>query len=221
MKITTLKLYSKHLEKQKMFYSEVLHLPILSSDPSHFSTRIGYSKLHFTKDEKATPYHFAINIPSFQENDALQWLSQRVDLLKDGEHVLMDFENWNAKAMYFYDEDKNIVEFIARRPLNEPFKVPFNSSALLGISEVGVVTDDISQTYAPLKHIGVEEFDGNYHRFLAAGNHQGLFIIINPNIKKWFPVNDDAFYSPFELEIVQSSKKYQLQYTKNTMFVKA
>jgi hypothetical protein len=54
------------------------------------------------------------------------------------------------------------------------------------------------------------------HRFCAAGDDHGLFIIINPTVKNWFPTGEKAYYSPFEVDIEVEEKRHRLQYTKNS-----
>ena len=117
MKIKELVLFTGNIDKQRDFYSGTLELKeIKSVSCDEVSYKIGDSVLKFIQKNQATPYHFAINIYSNKEQEALLWLKERVLILKDGEYEIQNFESWNAKAIYFYDEDKNIVEFIARKP---------------------------------------------------------------------------------------------------------
>ena len=115
MQIKKLKIFTTKILEQIRFYSEVLNLEVLSQTEDSISFKIGRSILEIEKAPKSTPYHFAINIPSNQENEALAWLINRVDILKYGNNEIQTFDAWNAKAIYFYDKDKNIVEFIARK----------------------------------------------------------------------------------------------------------
>ena len=143
----------------------------------HVTFQVGNSRLKFVQNEKFQPYHFAINIPCNQENEALKWLQERVEILKDGNNEIQDFDFWNAKAIYFYDIDKNIVELIARKNLLNQSTKMFTTNALLEISEIGVPVNNIESTYNNLKEIvGLKIFDGGFERFCAIGDENGLFI---------------------------------------------
>lgn len=60
-------------------------------------------------------------------------------------------------------------------------------------------------------------FDGNLERFCAIGDENGLFICINNKIKDWFPTNDTAFPSEFEVLIVEKEKKHRVVYKDETI----
>src|SRR5687768_1312330 len=116
MKINKLILLTSRLEEQTEFYKNVLGFKVVEQTPDHTSFKIGTSILSFYFRETATPYHFAFNIPANQINEALTWLKTKVEVLRDDENnEVQDFIEWNAKAIYFYDMDNNIVELIARK----------------------------------------------------------------------------------------------------------
>ena len=83
----------------------------------------------------------------------MNWLKQRVEILRDGNYEIQNFDSWNARAIYFYDEDKNIVEFIARKNLKNENQGEFDSDSLLEISEIGVSVNDINPIYNSLAKI--------------------------------------------------------------------
>jgi hypothetical protein len=154
--------------------------------------------LTFVFKANVTPYHFAFNIPANREVDALIWLKKRVQILPFGHEEIINFKSWNANAIYFYDKDRNIVEFISRKNLDIPNKKPFSSGSILNISEIGLATTRIEKIYQELNRMQrIEIFDGNFKRFCAAGNDEGMFILVNHKIKKWFPTNDEVFVSDF------------------------
>ena len=58
----------------------------------------------------------AVNLPGFE---AFAWANKKVELIPiTPTSNIADFKNWNAKAFYFYDNNQNIVEFIARFDLD-------------------------------------------------------------------------------------------------------
>lgn len=200
MIINQLRIYTSQLQEQSEFYQKVLGLTLTNKTEKSVDFEIGYSIFTLSQKESATPYHFAINIPSNKDEEALRWLKQRVSLLKDDGNELIDFSNWNANAMYFYDSDKNIVELIARRNLGIETNTPFDQNQFLGISEIGLPVQNIEDTYKDIRAIKeIAIYDGNFDRFCAVGDEQGLFIIVNQNKKQWFPCNDIAYTSDFEI----------------------
>ena len=202
MKIKQLILYTWHLDEQTSFYKDILGFPLLEKTHNHVSFQIGTSVLSFHHRETSSPYHFAFNIPSNQETEALAWLKKRVELLRNDENEeLMDFDFWNAKAMYFYDIDKNIVELIARKNTVAKSNTPFRAQSLLCISEIGLPVNNIERTLHHLNEIKtLPVYSGDTDHFCAAGDENGLFIIINKDKKKWYPVDDIAYSSYFRME---------------------
>ncbi|MGA9325035.1 MAG: VOC family protein, partial [Salegentibacter sp.] len=153
-----------------------------------------------------------------QEEEALRWLKERVSILKSNSDEIIDFSNWDAKSVYFYDEDKNVVEFISRGHLNKPESAIFSGKSIVGISEIGIPTENIQEKFDFLqRNCSLEIFDGSFERFCAIGDPQGLFITINKNMKDWFPTGDKAFSSDFEIEFTHKEKSCHLQFLNNEL----
>ncbi len=201
MKISELTLFTTKLEAQKQFYAQVLELPLLFSDEEKFTVKIGVSLLTFVKTITSNPAHFAVNISSNKIQEALSWIQNRIQiLLCEGENIA-DFSNWNAEALYFYDQDQNIVEFIARKDLEIINTYPFSSSDFLNISEIGIVSNNNKTIYDELQAIHpIPIYDGNLERFCALGNTEGLFILVNNTKKIWFPTQEEALIADFQLK---------------------
>jgi len=200
MKINELIIFTNNLDQQIDFYSTILELPVVNSTPESTSLKIGDSILTLQYRRNAVPYHFAFNIPSNLENKALYWLKERVDILSFDEKEIIDFSNWNAKAIYFYDLDKNIVEFIARKNLNINSDSKFSFKSVLSISEIGLVSNQIHKTFQKLNELAsIEVFSGDFNRFCAVGDDNGLFILVNNKLKKWFPTGDLIEQSDFKI----------------------
>lgn len=198
MKIKELTLFTQNLEAQIDFYSKVLEFEIINCDDTSCSFNAGNSILTLKVKESSRPYHFAFNIPSNKESEALIWLKERVQLLSFEDNELIDFESWNAKALYFYDSDMNIVEFIARKSLNIKSESIFSSKSILNISEMALASTNIKETAAILNSIRpIKKYSGDCKRFCALGDEEGLFILANPLLKKWFPTDDEIEQSDF------------------------
>lgn len=200
MKIKELILFTNNLDRQIDFYTTILEFPIVNSTPESTSFKMGDSILTLQYRRNTVPYHFAINIPSFKEVEALYWLKERVDILQFDEKEIIDFSNWNAKAIYFYDLDKNIVEFIARKNLDYKSDFKFSTKSVLNISEIGLVSNQIHKTFHKLNELGfIEVYSGDFDRFCAVGDDNGLFILVNNKLKKWFPTGDLIQQSDFKI----------------------
>ncbi len=213
MQIKELKIYSSKIKDQADFYSKVLGLKIIKLSDENVSLEFGKSILNIEFKAETTPYHFAINIPANKDVEALEWLKSKVEILKDGNNEIQDFDFWNAKAIYFYDKDENIVELIARKNLNNLSDQKFDANQFLEISEIGLPTLDIEKEFNHLRNLtGVEIFDGGFERFCAIGDENGLFICINKKERVWFPTNDKAFSSEFEIRLIEKGKEYRIDY---------
>lgn len=219
MVIKELKIFSERLEQQKQFFSEKLNLKIKGENQKSISIEIGNSTLIIEQRKNRTPYHFAITIPKDKEIEALEWLKERVEILPNGSDEIIDFSSWNAKSMYFYDNDDNIVELISRKNFNNETEDKFDQNQFLEISEIGMPVDNIKEYFEFLnKHFGVEIFDGSFDRFCAIGDERGLIICIDKNKKRWFPTNDKAFSSDFEMKLLDKGKIYKMKFEDQQIF---
>ena len=198
MKIKEVILFTSNIQKQKQFYKTVLGFEQIEDSRERISFKAGTSILSFQYKENVNPSHLAFNIPSNAIYDALTWLGKRTEVLDCESEKIADFSNWKAKAIYFYDADNNIMEFIARERIVVESDVAFVPRLILSISEMAIATDNIERIYNSINQIKpIPIFDGDFNRFCALGNDEGLFIIVDKNKKKWYPTNDEAFTSDF------------------------
>lgn len=200
MNILELLIYSRNFAEQVRFYRDLLGFPVMEQQENSVTFRAGHTRYTLVADPDATPYHIAFNIPPGSERQALDWLKQRCPVLTDEGDELVRFDAWKAMAMYFYDADRNILEFIARRDLAPGQGGPFGADRILGVSEIGIPVTDIRDAFSAINRIGnIPLYDGSFEKFCAAGDPHGLLILINRDRKTWFPTNDPAFSSPFSL----------------------
>ena len=198
MKIKELILYTNKLDLQIDFYTTILEFPIEISTPEYTSFKIGASILTLKYRKDVSPYHFALNIPSNKEKEALYWLKERVDILGFDNQEIIDFKSWNAKAIYFYDLENNIIEFISRKNMNLNSNQKFSSKEVFNISEIGMASSNIESTFKKLNTIKkINVYSGDIEQFCAVGNENGLFIVVNNNLRKWFPTGDKIEQSDF------------------------
>lgn len=218
MMIKELTLCTKDITSQKEFYTSVIGLKITEDKENLISFKIGNSILRFVKRKNAHPYHFAFTIPANKTEEALKWLKTKVKILKDGNDEIIDFPAWNANSIYFYDSDKNILEFIARKNLDNHSTADFTSESLLEISEIGIPTEDFSAKYDFLTNeVGLAKYSGGTDTFCAIGSEEGLFILIDKNRKDWFPLNDKAFTADFKVRIENKGEMHTIEYTNEVL----
>ena len=86
---------------------------------------------------------------------------------------------------------------------------------MLEISEIGLPTVNIEETYRKLKNqMGLTIYIGSFDDFCAIGNEDGLIICIDQIKKKWFPIYDEAFPSELNTEIINENKTFIINYKK-------
>lgn len=213
MKIKELTLYSKNPEVLENFYHQNLGLHVLSKSKQEISFSLQNSILTFKHSDDATPYHVAFTISSNKITEALSWLKEQLQILKNKEDEIVDFPAWNAESIYFYDPDTNIIEFIVRKNLDFSTPGKFSSSDIIEISEIGLATENFDEKFNQLISIpNLQKFFGNDTIFCAIGSERGLFILIDKNKKDWFPGNDAAFSSPFDAIIEVKGQKFRVRF---------
>lgn len=198
MKIDEITLFTSNIQAQRQFYKTVLGFEIIEDTVNRIAFKTGKSVFAFQYKAEIKPSHVAFNIPYNAIYDALKWLKGRTEILKFNDNSVSEFPNWKAKAIYFYDTDFNIIEYIAREDIEIESDVAFTAQSILSISEVGIGTNNIETTYKKLNALkAIPIFDGNFERFCALGNHEGLFILVNKELKKWYPTDDEIHTSDF------------------------
>ncbi len=196
-------------EEMMYFYCGKLGFERISFEEGKLSIKAGHSILTFIYDEKVKlpNYHFAFNIPGKQFFEAMNWAAGKVSLLKnDIGDTVFDFSNWNAEAFYFFDPQKNIVEFIARHDLDIPAEKPFSVQTISEISEIGVPVENVEEFYDEVnKFISAPIFDGDKKGFTAMGDQNGLFIVV-PLKRNWYPTEIKSAKFPIDIIITQYSE---------------
>lgn len=222
MNIKELTLYSNNLQEQKRFYTETLGFNLLIDSKDRLSVEIGKSILTFEHtDEDVKQYHFAFNIPSNAEHQALSWLKERVDIIKDDNSEIQYFDFWDAYAIYFYDADNNIAEFIARRTLNHESFEEFTEKSVLNICEIGTPTSDLNNVRETLlTEVKLSQYSGHETRFCSIGNENGLFICLNKEIKDfWYPTNEKTFSSDYKISFENESNTFEGEFKNDKLTV--
>lgn len=205
MKIKQIEILSSDLGKTEQFYTEVLGLTLEKKCDSLLAFRAGASRLIFRKTELAKPvYHFAFNIPHNRIYEAGHWISDKLSPLQFEGKNIIDFDNWNAKSIYFLDNRGNVLEFIARFDLDNESQTPFDGSGILSISEMVFVTENVEKLAQQLiSAYGLNYFSKQKQRadFAALGDDEGL-LILSGTEREWFPtqIKVQRFWTKVQLE---------------------
>lgn len=202
------------MQEQCTFYGKTLGLKT-EFEQGILRVFLPESELIFTEATKNTAYHVAFNIPENQIEEALQWLKDRCDIIPDETgNVIVDFSNWNSHAVYFLDAAQNILELIARHDMNNASDRNFSADSILCISEVGCCSNHIQDNFEILNtELGIQKYSGNFERFCAAGDENGLVILV-PENRNWYPTSFPCSPAPFQAQISNGSMKSKLVFSK-------
>jgi hypothetical protein len=167
------------------FYGAKLGLP-LDGD----AIVVGETRLRFEVEDGGAFYHFALLVPGDRFDAALAWSKERVELLGD----VFDFEEWDARAVYFHDPAGSIVELIAHHGLEENGRLgAFAAEELVGFSELGLVGER-RLLLSRLEALGLELWDGELcePNSLAFVGERGRTFILAPPGRGWLPTGRPA-----------------------------
>lgn len=220
MEIDHLQLKTAHLSDLKSFYTDIFACPVTTVTSGEVTVEIGTTTITFSEvNDGSDPfYHFAINIPQNQFDDAVTWLADRAELLADPKTGDRDFhsENWNSHQIYCLDPADNIVELIARHGLFNDAECPFGSESFLEVSEIGLpVPDKEPAVRALTENIDVSLRDdyeasmiANDEDITPVGDDHGLFIVVKQG-RRWFPTrNQPAEVYPIIVGIDETTGEY-------------
>ncbi len=188
------------------FYGGSLGLPLARYDECLLTIEIGETVLELAPSAGLPFYHFAFLVPGDRFEAALAWAQDRVGLLPVSEtgEAVIDFTNWDAKAVYFHDPAGSIVELIAHRGVGEAGATgPFAPSELLGVSEIGLVCDPPSLAEALERELGLEVWDGTVAgegRLAFVGAKARTLILCRAG-RPWLPTGRPAEAHPVEVTL--------------------
>lgn len=191
-------------------------------DERNFSINLGSSRLVLRPSDHREYHHFAINIHPDDFEFFLKFVREELKPLPWEGKDTIDFPNWNARAVYFYDPAGNIVEFIAREGIKQKYSSPQGgiSDKIIRLSEIGLPTSDVSDIADTIKSKAeIDRYDGDKSRFCAAGDEEGMFIIVDYKQKKWIPMMDDVIPFPFAAMIENKGKRYRVRYEGERLWI--
>lgn len=216
MKLEHIQIQSSDIQQTATFYKDILDLPIIEKTKNSVSIQAGNSVLEFLENpEFKSIYHFAFNIPENKLDEAIDWCKSKVDLIFiEDQKVITNFENWNANAVYFYDNNGNLLEFIARHDLDNAQTEAFSFKAILNISEIGIVNENpLKLGNQLIEEHGLDFFSKNDNTdlFSAVGDDEGLLIIVKPN-RNWYPTQTPSESNKTAVRIENKGNKIELNF---------
>jgi len=213
MKFKKLNLYTNKLESLFKFYAEILGFEIVEQKTNSFSVKAGWTELSFKKSDKEHVYHYCFLIPANKLEQALAWMEDRIDIVEiEPGRKTQNFASWNADSFYFYDTGGNIAEFIVRYDLGNSTDTDFNISDVLGVNEIGMPTSNVKRINEQLENeLKTEFWKGNLTRFGTNGSEEGIFLLVNYNLKHiWYPTSIPILPEPFEAVMENKGQKYKV-----------
>lgn len=216
MKLEHIQIQTNNILETAAFYKDILELPIIEKTSQTVTIKAGDSILKFTENPDFNSiYHFAFNIPENKLEEAIEWCKNKIDLLLiEDQRVIANFETWNSNAVYFYDNNGNLLEFIARHDLDNLQIKGFSSKSILNISEIGIVNENPMELGDQL----VEDHDlaffaknFNSENFAAIGDDEGLLIIVKP-YRNWYPTQTPSKSNKTEVRLENNGTKIELNF---------
>lgn len=217
MKLEHIQIQTNNIQSTISFYQDILELPIIEKDSNHVTIQAGNSTLKFIENPQFNSiYHFAFNIPENKLDEAIQWCNNKIDLLIiEDKRIIANFETWNANAVYFYDNNGNLLEFIARHDLDNLQIKEFSSKSILNISEIGIVDENPMELGEQLiGNHNLTFFSKNYNseNFAAIGDDEGLLIIVKP-YRNWYPTQTPSQSNKTEVRIENNNNSIELSFS--------
>lgn len=181
--IRELVLECKDLALVKDFWVNRMGMELLAQNATSFSVRIGTSKLKFVRHPgNASPfYHFAVNIPENQIEQAFEWIRERAQVIRqDGTGAeIIHKPLFNAHSLFFHDPAGNVVELTARHVLTNTLEGTFTKNMLLKISEVSIITKNTRECAELMTaQLGVREFERSTTGYKPIGGAEGILAFV-------------------------------------------
>ncbi|MBL4643444.1 MAG: VOC family protein [Flavobacteriaceae bacterium] len=211
MEIRELIIYSNRIKEQEAFYKNVLGFQCSEIINNRFVINAGETKLVLEKSTKEFFYHFAFLIPTGSINAAIDYLEKKsVQLLPLHGDKIIHFDT--GQAIYFYDEDGNIVEFIERPTLDYPTRSDFSVNSILKLNEIGLPVSEPKKMIKKLiNEFGIQPIkNAPYNdRICWGGDFNGAIIVIKEN-RNWLPTEKPGMINDLSIKYIAAGQEYNL-----------
>ncbi len=216
MEIKELNIFSNKIEEQEAFYKNVLGFPCSKFLDSRFEIKAGATKLIFEKSTQGFFYHFAFLIPTGSLLAAIDYLEEKsIELLPLNGDKIIHFDT--GQAIYFFDKDGNIVEFIERPTLNYPSRQDFEITSIIKLNEIGLPVLDPQKMHEKLiREFGIHAINNVpcNDRFCWSGDFNGAIIVIK-EYRNWLPTQKPGRINDFSINYTDAGEEYHLTFVNN------
>ncbi len=201
MKILELTLPSTDLDRQERLYKDTFGFSCTRESETKLRIECGANVLNFVAAKRQFYFHYCFLIPPGCLNSVVDFLDERglEPLLYEGER-LVDFGN--GKAVYFWDGDGNLAEFIQRPSLGHPEQTDFAIRDVIRLNEIGMPAENPRQFAEQLiRQFQIDLVEGGIYRddFVWCGDFEGVFLI--PQVgRNWMPANRPAEQNPLNVK---------------------
>ena len=222
MEIKQLKIFSHKITEQQDFYSNVLGFRCSRVTNAILEIHAGATKLILIKSIKKFFYHFAFLIPTGTLIAAIDYLEMNsIPLLPLNGKKVIQFSS--GSAIYFYDKDGNIAEFIERPTLNYPSGSKFSIESIIKLNEIGLpVAEPKKMTKILTTEFGIKPVkDAPFtDRFCWVGDYNGAVIVIKEG-RNWLPTQKPGIINDFSIKYRDQGEEYDLKFVNNEIITEA
>jgi len=216
MEIRELKIFSHKINEQEDFYRNVLGFKCSRVTNTMLEIHAGNTILILEKSTKKFFYHFAFLIPTGSLSAAIDFLemnSIQLLLLKDRKVIQFN----SGTAIYFYDRDDNIAEFIERPTLNYLPGRDFSIESIIKLNEIGLpVWEPKNMAKRLINSFGIKPIKNApfTDRFCWVGDYNGAIIVIKEG-RNWLPTEKPGIINDFSIKYMDQGRDYNLTFVNN------
>ena len=188
MKIIEVTLPTTNIDSQEHCFSKRLGFTCKRKNANELLVHCGGNLINFVRAQRQFYFHYCFLIPPGSLAAAVTFLDERnfQPLLYEGQRIV-DFGN--GRAVYFWDADGNIAEFIERPSLGHPAQNEFRISDVIQLNEIGMPCENpIAVAEELIQKFGISLVDEAVFRndFVWCGDYEGVFLL--PKIgRNWMP----------------------------------
>lgn len=214
MEIKKLYLDSKDVTKQFHFFKNILGFQVEQIADDEILLYSGANQVYFKNADTDYVYHYAFLIPTGTLQSAIDFLEKKeIELLQYKGKKVIDFTT--GQAIYFYDADGNIGEFIERPSLGISSDLPFSIDQVVRLNEIGLpVKNPLTMSNTLVEEYGIQPIEPAIMRedFCWVGDYSGVLIV--PKIgRNWLPTTIPSTLNNFSIVYQENRKEYHLNFT--------
>jgi len=212
MQFNRLTLLSSDISAQAEFYIK-LGFSIVNRSEKEVHVQVGSTLLVFKEDEGEEHfYHFAFLIPSDRIDDAIEHCRKNdIKLLLNNGKVITDFGT--GKAIYFFDRDGNIGEFIQRPSLGIEKQGPFSLDMIECVNEISLpAVDPLSKSKELIETFGIQTLPKEFNaKFNWVGDFRGVFLVVDVG-RHWLPTEIPAIRSRIQVDFETTNGRFNKEF---------